>query len=111
MSDATEADGADNRASLEELQIEFNREAETNKRVAAEIAYALAFRYRNEDVAGVRHFDIAKAWANRAIDLLESLPSNTLDEVVSTRASIGGVPLPELMHAGVVRERLNDVLA
>lgn len=100
----------DNRASLDELQVEFNRAVEADKRAAAEIAYALAFRYRNEDVAGTRRFDISKVWALRALSLFESLPSETLEQVASGRTSVGGVPLPDLMHAGVIRERLNDVL-
>lgn len=101
---------AGSRASLEELQIAFNREVQADKRVAAETAYALAFRYRNEDVDGTRRFDLAKIWALRAIDLLDSIPSETIEQVVSTRAAVGGIALPELLHSGVVRERLNDVL-
>lgn len=101
---------AESPVSLEELQLAFNREVLTDKRAAAETAYALAFRYRNEDVGGTRRFDIAKIWAQRAIELLNSLPSNTVDHVTSSRASVGGIPIPDLLHSGVVRERLNDVL-
>jgi hypothetical protein len=90
--------------------VEFNREIDTNPRAAAETAYALAFRYRNEDVDGSRRFDIAKIWALRAIELLDALPSDTLEQVASTRATAGGVALPGLLHSGIVRERLNDVL-
>ncbi|WP_148309332.1 hypothetical protein [Kutzneria albida] len=100
-----------NKESLEELQVTFNCELDSNKRIAAEIAYALALRYRNEDVDGVRNFDIAKIWATRAVELLDSLPSETIDQVSSTRASVGGVALPELLHSNVVRLRLNDILA
>jgi hypothetical protein len=98
------------RASLEELQIAFHREVETNKRAAAETAYALAFRYRNEDVAGSRRFDVAKVWACRAIELLDCLPSDSVDQVVRTRSSVGGITLPELLHSGVVQNRLGDLL-
>jgi hypothetical protein len=103
-------DDAAHSVSLEELQLAYNREVDTDKRAAAETAYALAFRYRNEDVGGTRRFDIAKIWAQRTIDLLDSLPSATLSQVASTRAYVGGVPLPELLHSAVVKERLNDVL-
>lgn len=96
--------------SREELVAAFAREASTNKRSAAETAYALAFRYRNEDVDGVRRFDLAKLWAIRAIELLDSLPSAKLDEVASTRSTVGGILLPEFLHSGVVRARLDDVL-
>jgi len=98
------------RLSLAELQAAFEVEVVTNQRMAAETAYALAFRYRDEDVAGRRRFDLAKHWAVRAIDLLEDLPSSTVDDVASTRMSVGGVPIPELLHADVVRARLADVL-
>ncbi|WP_130347932.1 hypothetical protein [Herbihabitans rhizosphaerae] len=100
----------DRRVSLDELHAAFDREITSDKRAAAETAYALAFRYRNEDVGGQRHFDIAKMWAARAIGLLDSLPSSTLAEVASTRIAVGGVPIPELLHSDVVRDRLGDVL-
>lgn len=96
--------------SLEELQLAYNREVDTDKRAAAETAYALAFRYRNEDVGGTRRFDIAKIWALRSISLLDSLPSATISEVASSRLFVAGIPIPDLLHSGVVRERLNDVL-
>jgi hypothetical protein len=110
MWDATNVDDTDSRASLEELQVEFNRVLESDQRAAAETAYALAHRYRNEDVDGCRRFDIAKIWAERAVDLLDALPSDTVDQVASTRMYVGGVMLPALLHSGVVRERLADIL-
>lgn len=98
------------RTPLADLQAAFAREVAFDRRKAAETAYALAFRYRNEDVDGVRRFDVAKAWAVRAIEILDTLPSETIQQVASTRSSVGGVGLPELLHSGVVRERLGDVL-
>ena len=59
---------------------------------------------------GRRVFDVAEAWGAGAVELLEALPSESVADVVSTRMSVGGVPLPELLHAGVARERLADVL-
>ncbi|WP_236796320.1 hypothetical protein [Amycolatopsis sp. GM8] len=100
----------ESRISLHDLQIAFEREVTADKRAAAETAYALAFRYRNQDVDGRRRFDLAKQWARRAIKLLDELPSDRLDQIATTRASVGGVDLPGLLHAGVVRERLADVL-
>lgn len=96
--------------SIEELKASFDSEIVSDKRAAAETAYALAFRYRGEDVDGRRRFDLAGVWATHAIELLEELPSDELAEVVSTRTAVGGVPLPELLHSDVVRERLADVL-
>lgn len=101
---------ASRHVSLEDLDADFYREVHTDKRTAAEIAYALAFRYRNEDVCGGRRFDLAKMWALRAIDLLDSLPSDCVDHVVSTRQSVGGIDLPDLLHADLVKHRLAGVL-
>ena|SRR5689334_9982663 len=101
---------ASRRVSLGKLEADFVREFEAGERTAAETAYALAFRYRCEDVDGVRRFDLAKLWAERAIDILDSSRSDTLEQVVSTRLNVGGVPLPSLLHSGVVRHRLGDVL-
>jgi hypothetical protein len=92
------------------LEAAYEREMTTDKRLAAETAYALAFRYRNEDVDGIRRFDIAKVWAERAVRLLDEMPSETMDQVASTRQSVGGIELPDLLHSSVVRERLGDVL-
>lgn len=94
-----------------ELEAAFNREIATDTRAAAETAYALAFRYRNADVGGHRRFDLAKLWAERSIELLDTLPSVAVADVASTRQSVGGIDIPDLLHAGVVRERLSDVLA
>lgn len=96
--------------SLSDLEAQFVHERCTNKRAAAETAYALACRYRNEDVDGKRRFDIAKTWALRAIELLDVLPSDKVEQVVSTRLETGGVPIPNLLHSAVVRIRLEDLL-
>lgn len=98
------------RVSLRQLELAFDVELSADRRAAAEIAYALAVRYRNEDVDGVRRFDIAKAWARRSIELLDSLPSNTQCQVASTCFAVGGVEIPGMLHSGVVRQRLGDVL-
>lgn len=94
-----------------ELEAAFDREVGTDKRAAAETAYALAHRYRTEYVPTDRpQAEVAREWARRSIELLDALPSDTVEQVVSTRQSVGGVPLPDLLHSGVVRERLADLL-
>lgn len=95
---------------VKQLEAAFDHELRTEPRAAAETAYALAFRYRNEDVDGRREFDTAKDWAVRSIDLLDTLPSDTLEDVTSTRQVVGGIEIPGLLHSGVVRERLSDIL-
>lgn len=103
-------ESAARRVSIDELQKMFTAEKKIDKRAAAETAYALAFRYRDEDVHDARRFDLAGEWARRAITLLDELPANSPSDVASTRVSVGGVPIPGLLHSGVVRERLGDVL-
>jgi hypothetical protein len=96
--------------SIAELEAAFEREVMTDRRVAAETAYALAWRHRCEYVGRGHPFENARAWAGRAIELLDSLPSDSVDQVASGRAWVGGVAIPDLLHSGVVRERLCDVL-
>jgi hypothetical protein len=102
---------AEQPVSVAELEAAFGREVSTNKRVAAETAYALAYRYQTEYIPTDRpQAELAKEWARRSIELLDSLPSDTVEQVVSTRQEVGGVPLPDLLHSGVVRDRLADLL-
>jgi hypothetical protein len=97
--------------SVAELEAAFVREVNTNARAAAETAYALAYRYRTEYVPADRpQVELAREWAQRSIELLDSLPSDTVGQVASARQSVGGVPLPDLLHSGVVRDRLADLL-
>ena len=74
-------------------------------RAAAQYAYALALRLRE-----VGQIDEARRYARECLQLAESLPANTLDDVVSDRQSIGGISLPDHFHDGVVRTRLADLL-
>jgi hypothetical protein len=74
-------------------------------RAAAEYAYALAVRLRD-----VGELDEARRYAGECLTLAESLSSSTLDDVASTRLNVGGVPIPERFHDGVVRVRLADLL-
>ncbi|MCA2215823.1 hypothetical protein [Jidongwangia harbinensis] len=75
-------------------------------RAAAQYAYALALRLRETG-----QIEEARRYARECLQLAESLPANSLDDVVSDRQSVGGVPLPDHFHDGVVRARLADLLA
>ena len=101
---------ASRHVSLRELEAEFACEVETDERSAAETAYAIACIYRNFDVSGCRRFDLAKQWALRCVEILDRLPSSQVGQVASGRISIGGVPIPGMLHSDVVRHRLADVL-
>lgn len=86
------ADYARWQVSLEQLEAIFENELTTDTRAAAETAYALACRYATEYVGSDgRPFDIAKEWAMRSIGLLDSLPSDTVEQVASTRRNFGRV--------------------
>lgn len=74
-------------------------------RAAAEYAYVLAVRLRE---AG--ETEQARQYARECLRLAESLPSRSLDDVTYARLDIGGVPIPERFHDGVVRARLSDLL-
>jgi hypothetical protein len=74
-------------------------------RAAAEYAYVLAVRLRD-----VGQFTEARRYAFECLELAQRLPSRTLDDVTTMRLSLGGVPLPERFHDGVVRSRLRDLL-
>jgi len=76
-----------------------------DERAAAQYAYALAVRLRE-----VGQIEEARRYARESLQLAEALPANTLDDVVSARQSVGGVPLPDHFHDGVVRSRLADLL-
>ena len=94
------------RPSISEVRKQYEDERfYRDDRAAAEYAYALAVRLRE-----VGQTDEARRYAEECIRIAESLPSNSLDDVVSTRQSVGGVPLPDHFHDGVVRARLSDLL-
>ena len=92
--------------SIAELKSRFDDEVRFgNDRAAAEYAYVLAVRLRHE-----LNFNEAEKYAREALKFAERLPDATLDDVASTRLSLGGVQLPELFHDDVVRSRLHDLL-
>ena|SRR2546423_797821 len=91
---------------ISELRKQFEEERlYQDDRAAAEYAYVLAIRLRD---AGEE--DEARSYAREALRLAELLPSRSLDDVATTRLTLGGVPLPERFHDGVVRSRLGDLL-
>jgi hypothetical protein len=91
--------------SLAELEAAYDHELKTDRWAAAETAYALAVRYRR-----AWEPDKAGEWARKAIDLLNELPSESPDQVATTRVSVGGVVLPDFLHADLVRSRHADVM-
>lgn len=74
-------------------------------RAVAETAYALAVRYREEG-----EFQTAQLYAQEALDAAQQLPSDSVEDVVSNRREVGGVPIPDLFHDGVIKSRLEGLL-
>jgi hypothetical protein len=91
-------------ASVEELETSFQRELATDRRAAAESSYALAVRYRD---AG--DWDKSREWVKQCLQLLGGFPSETEEQVATTRVSVGGITLPNYLHEGVVRARFGDL--
>src|SRR5689334_10895001 len=99
-------EAADSSPPLSELRRQYDEERfYQDDRAAAELAYALAVRLREDG-----RLDEARRYAGECLQLAESLPSKSLDDVASGRLEVGGVPLPERFHDGVVRVRLADLL-
>src|SRR4051812_36353712 len=76
-----------------------------DRRLTGEDAYAVAVRLRE-----VGRAEEAEHYARQSLQLMESLPADSLDDVVSERRTVGGVPLPDHFHDGVVRSRLANLL-
>jgi hypothetical protein len=92
--------------SVAELRKKFEEECYFGDvRAAAEYAYVLALRLRDQ---GDR--EEAQKYAKESLRLAERLSSSSLDDVASTRLTLGGVAMPERFHDGVVRNRLRDLL-
>lgn len=91
-------------ASPAELEAAFQQELAMDRWAAAETAYALALLLRD---AG--EWDTSREWVQQCLQLLEGFPSDTEEQVATRRTNIGGVPLPNYLHEGVVRERFGEL--
>ena len=70
-------------------------------RNAAEYAYAIAMLHKRDG-----NFDEAKKYAQMAIDLFDQCQMNTMEECAARNVVIEGVAIPDLVHQGVVRNRI-----
>ncbi|MFI5758669.1 hypothetical protein [Streptomyces sp. NPDC051569] len=91
-------------ASVEELESIFQRELATDRWAATETAYALAVRHRDTG-----DWPASREWVQRCLQLLDGFSSETEDQVATGRVAVGGVPLPNYLHTGVVRERFGEL--
>jgi hypothetical protein len=91
-------------ASADELESTYQRELVTDRWAATETAYALAVRHRD-----LGDWPKAREWVQQCLRLLEGFPSETEEQVATSRTSVGGVQLPTYLHSGVVQERFGDL--
>lgn len=91
---------------IKQLLAEYEQaRASQDDRVTAETAYALTMRMMDSG-----SYDEAKRYANESYRAAKRLPSSLTDDVASTRTTVGGVPLPDYFHEGVIRARLGGLL-
>lgn len=92
-------------ATVDELVKFYDSNRHTNPRLCAEIAYAIAsLRLKAGDKTD------AAQWAQRSIELFQSINISTLDKAACLKMEIGGVLIPELIHDDVVRSRFKEIL-
>jgi hypothetical protein len=91
-------------ASPAELESAFQQELATDRWAATETAFALALRLRD---AG--EWDTSRTWVKQCLDLLEGFSAETEEQTATRRTSVGGVPLPNYLHEGVVRARFGEL--
>ncbi|MFI1964034.1 hypothetical protein ACH429_07840 [Streptomyces pathocidini] len=91
-------------ASAEELESIFQRELVTDRWAATETAYALAVRHRD-----LGDWPKSREWVQQCLRLLEGFPSDTEEQVATSRTSVGGVSIPTYLHSGVVQDRFGDL--
>jgi hypothetical protein len=92
--------------SIASLVLRFqNSVAQSDDRAAAELSFVLAERFRREGL-----LQEAREYAAVCLEISTRLPSRSLEDVSVEELSIGGIPLPEWFHTGVVRARLEGLL-
>ncbi len=89
---------------FEDLKGAFERYRETDPRIAAEIAYALAVK---EKEAG--HLESAREYANVCVAIFRTLEIRTLEHAAGRYVTINGVLIPDLIHDDVVKRDFADM--
>lgn len=91
---------------IQQIVDEFEQaQASNDDRILAETAYALAVRAMDRG-----DFENAEHYAKASYAAAERLPSSSLDDVATTRISVGGVELPSYFHSGVIKARFSGLL-
>ncbi|MEV4447269.1 MULTISPECIES: hypothetical protein [Streptomyces] len=91
---------------LDELVAEFERRRNIgDDRGSAEYSYVIVERLRSEG-----RLAEARGYAEECLKISQRLPSDTLEAVSVDKLSLGGVPLPEKFHDGVVQMKFAGLL-
>mgnify|MGYP006416203195 FL=1 len=61
-------------------------------------------------IVAAEKFDVQNAidFGNKAIQMYEQMNIQTIEDAVAINVTIGGIPVPELMHEGVIKARLRS---
>ncbi len=86
------------------LEESFERMKICNPRKAAELAFAIASLAMT---AG--DTEKAKKFCQECVTLFEKVDPQTRDECIAMHTEINGVPLPEIIHVNVVRNRFKSL--
>lgn len=89
---------------VKNIEKRFEETKEDDPRNAAEIAYVIAMIAK-----GKGDKEKAIKYGKESIDLFDKLNPQTMEECAAINTDINGIALPELIHSGVVRERLKPL--
>jgi hypothetical protein len=88
-----------------ELELQFHEMKESDHREAAEYAYAIAMmRMRSGDRSGALEF------GRESIKLFDLCIMNEYEDCAARNQRLGCVEIPDLIHQGVVRQRLEPLV-
>lgn len=100
----TNAFTGDLKMQYEELETKIASLKEDNPREAAEHAYALAMLHKEDG-----NDDQAVRFGQESISLFDLCETDTIEDCCSRNQFIDGIPIPDLIHQGVVRNRLQPL--
>lgn len=86
---------------IEELEDQLDQIVERSVRDAAEVAFALASHYFQK-----KDLEKGRSFAQRSIELFDQCSMNTPEECLARHSIIGGVHMPDMIHAGFIKFRL-----
>ena len=86
------------------LEQYFSDYEEENPREAAEVAFAIAMKAKQDG-----NIEKATEFGKRSVQLFEQLNVQTMEECANLHMTINGIGIPDLIHEDVVRSRLKPI--